>query len=124
MEKIFESFSEFLNEQSEELENQLVKFENSNGDKMVGLITKFELNDKTDGFRISFRLYNMTQENGGFETSLWISNAHIGTAKMFVGPKYDSEHVAKMIGAKITSYKTDNKVGVKFQFDKIKSKLQ
>ena len=102
------------------MKNNLVKYENANGDKMVAIITDFEENIYTNGFRISFRLYNITEGIGGFETTLCVANAPKSVAKMFCGSKSDYQNAAKLIGAKINSIKTDNKVGVKFQFSSIK----
>lgn len=106
------------------MENDLVKYESINGDKMVAMITFFEENTYTNGFRISFRLYNTTEGIGGFETTLYVANAPKGVARMFCGTKIEYQSAAKMLGAKINSVKTDNKVGAKFQFSSIKKMLK
>lgn len=107
----------------EKLENQLVKFQDSNSNEIVCLITNFEEIKNINGFRISFRYYNITQENGGFETTVWISNSAPEMAKAYCGTISEINQTAKAFGAKVNSKKTDNKVGTKFQFQQIKKKL-
>jgi len=106
------------------MKNEVVKFENTNGDKMACLITDFEVNNKTNGFKISFRLYNISEGIGGFETTLWVSNCDKSLAKMFCGFKNDYKNAEQLAGAKITSTKTDNKVPVKFRFETMKKTLK
>jgi len=103
---------------------ETVEFYNSTFDTIVCLITDFELNEKNNGFKISFRYYDITQENGGFETTLWVANCNKDLAKGFCGLNYEYKRFAKRVGATITSFKTDNKVPVKFTFDKIKNRLK
>jgi len=105
------------------MKNDLVKYENANGDKMVAMITSFVENTYINGFIISFRLYNTTEGIGGFETTLCVANAPKEVAKMFCGSKSEYQSAAKMMGAKINSVKTDNKVSAKFQFSSIKKML-
>lgn len=106
------------------LVGQFVRYNNNNDDEIVGIITAFEENEYTKGFRISFRLYNVTEGIGGFETTLWVKNASIDSAKMFIGDKNEYKHAAKLLGATIDSVKTDNKVPKKFQYSVIRSKFK
>jgi hypothetical protein len=106
------------------MKNDIVKYENANGDKMVALITSFEENTHINGFKISFRLYNINEGVGGFETTLYVANASKSAAKMFCGLKNDYQNAAKMIGAKIISVKTNNKVSIKFQFSSIIERIK
>ena len=103
--------------------NENVKFENLNGDEIICLITDFEANEKTKGFKISFRYYNVSQESGGFESTYWVSNCDKSLAKGFCGLKHEAKSWAKLVGATITSFETKNKVGAGFTFSKMKSKL-
>ena len=102
---------------------KIVQYLNSNGDQMVALITNIEENAYTKGFRLSFRLYNTSEGIGGYETTLCVSNAPLSLAKMFCGSREEYKTAAEMIGAKILSAKTNNKVAVKFQFSQIKKLL-
>ena len=98
-----------------------VKYQNSANHEMVGVITDLQENAKINGFRMSFRVYNSTEGNGGFETTVIVENAAIACAKMFVS-HVDGEikQVAKMVGGKVITLKHDNKVPVKFQYSNIK----
>lgn len=100
-----------------------IEYLNSNGDKMVALITNLEENPCTKGFRLSFRLYNTSEGIGGYETTLCVANAPSSLAKMFCGSKEEYNTAAKMIGAEILSSKTNNRVAAKFQFSQIKKLL-
>lgn len=106
------------------MNKDLVKYQDDNGDEMVALITDFYENEYINGFKISFRLYNITEGIGGYETTLYVKNAPKEAAKMFCGSKSDFQYAAKMIGAKINSVKIDNRVSSKFHFSSIKNMLK
>lgn len=103
--------------------DKIVKFFNSNNDTMVGIITELEPISVVDGFKISFRLYNATEQSGGYETSLWVKNAPIGLAKLFVAPKSEWKSMETLSGGKITSHKINNSVPVKYQYEKIVNQI-
>lgn len=106
------------------MKNKVVSSRNSNGDKIACLITDFETNEYTKGFKLSFRLYNVSEGIGGFETTLFISNCDKSLAKMFCGLKANYRYAELLTGSKITSFKTDNKVPAKFRFEKVGEKLK
>lgn len=97
-----------------------VEYQNGANDTMIGLITDLQANDKINGFRMSFRVYNATEGIGGFETTVIVENASIECAKMFVS-HVDGEikQVAKMVGGKVVTLKHDNKVPASFQFKNV-----
>ena len=96
-----------------------VNYQTESGSEMIAIITDLQPIEKVNGFKISFRLYNNTYENGGFETTIWIENADIGLANMFCGMTHEYKAAAKMVGAKINSVKTNNKVSNKWMFDNV-----
>lgn len=76
--------------------------EYDNGFKLVYLITDFETNKYTKGFKIAFRTYELTKGIGGFETTLWVSNCDPELAEAFCGETHEYRFVEKMLKAKIT----------------------
>ena len=103
--------------------NQLVKSYNSSNDEITCLITDLVKNEYTKGFKISFRYYNVSCENGGFETTLWIANCDIKLAKGFCCLKHEYEYFAKLVGATISSKKTNNKVSERYTYQNMKKIL-
>jgi hypothetical protein len=99
-----------------------VKYQNSANDQMIGVITDLQENNKINGFRMSFRVYNATEGIGGFETTVIVENASIVCAKMFVSHVAgEIKNAARMVGGKVLTITHDNKVPARFQYKNIKA---
>ncbi len=75
----------------------------------IFVITRLDKNN-TSGFILAFRTYSETFENGGFETTLWISNCEMKNAEMFLGTVENAKRIASTMNAGIDSFKINNKL--------------
>jgi len=85
------------------------------------LVSKIE--STGNGFKMSFRTYDLQNECGGFETTVIVNNASVAIAPSFTGMKHEIKAVAKVFKAEIVKMTVNNIVSEKFRFQNIKNQL-
>lgn len=87
----------------------------------VYLVSKVE--STGNGFKMSYRTYDLQHECGGYETTIIVNNASVTIAPSFTGMKHEVKATAKVFGAEIVKMTVNNIVSEKFNFRNIKNQL-